>query len=162
MKIVTLHSFRRANEEATLLWALSSTQYPLLNEAIQNEATAQMIESLGSFALNTRRVLEQLPKSSNFMLMQGRWNWKPMTDMKQEIRMWDALNLIIHSNDLEVGFERLPDEAAHVIGGALVIPYVLCKTDRRQKTYIDPFALSHSFFYQVREVFLKSQGQNGA
>lgn len=61
----------------------------------------------------------------------------------------DALNRIIHAQQLQVGFEELPAKISVIDGGALVVPYVKASTDRKKLAFIDPFALSHAFLYRA-------------
>lgn len=64
-------------------------------------------------------------------------------------RLRDALNRIIHATDFEVGFERLPNGAAKIEGGAVCVLYLKAKTDQREDALIDVFALASCFFHRV-------------
>lgn len=147
MEPVTLHSLHRAADEAVRLWALASAQYPKSHPLILEVATSTIIEVVSTFALNARRALEVLPPNVKFPLAQPRWSWAPTSDgeLVQDLR--DALNRIIHAQQLQVGFEQLPAQVAVIDGGALVVPYVKAATDRKKLAFIDPFALSHAFLY---------------
>src|SRR5438093_778638 len=149
MEVITRHSFDRAASCATRLWSLSSTQFPQRNAVILNCATEEMIENISSFAVNARRVLEAMPHTSQYRLEASRWQTHPTAGhpVVQDFR--DALNRIVHAVLLEVGFEQLPKEVSIIDGGPVVIPYVFATTDRREKSYIDPFSLAHAFFYQL-------------
>jgi hypothetical protein len=149
MELITQHSLNQATNAASLLWSLASAQYPEKNQLLVDTAIAEMIEQLDIFALNTRRVMERLQKQKPVQLTSKRWVWTPSSEMPVVSNFQDALNHIIHAHTLEVGVERLPRETSVIDGGAVVIPYVLAKTDKREKAYIDPFALAHAFFYQV-------------
>ncbi len=149
MEVIVQHSFNRATEEASILWAIASSQYPLQNKLIQLHIVAQTIEIVSAFALNARRVVERLPKTEKFNLSSHRWDWQPTSKMNKVGDFVDALNHIIHAKTLEVGMETLPEKASIIDGGAVCIPYVLASTDRKDKAYIDPFALAHCFYYQV-------------
>lgn len=149
MEEITLHSIEKASEEAVKLWALSSSQYPFKSRLIQQHVNVTTIEVISSFALNARRAMEVLPSNIKYPLNAPRWNWKP-TDGGKIIRsLWDALNQIIHAQRLFVGFERLPNEISVIDGGAIIIPYIKAKTDRKELAFIDPFALSHAYLYDV-------------
>jgi hypothetical protein len=58
----------------------------------------------------------------------------------------DALNRIVHATEFEVGFERLPDKAANIRGGAIGVVYLRTRTDQREEALIDVFALASCFF----------------
>jgi hypothetical protein len=147
MEPITEHSLHRAADEAVRLWALASAQYPKSHPLILQVATTAFVEVVSSFALNARRALEVLPPGVKFPLAQPRWNWAPTASGELVQDFWDALNRIIHAQQLQVGFEELPPKLAVINGGALVVPYVKAATDRRKLAFIDPFALSHAFLY---------------
>jgi hypothetical protein len=153
MEVITRHSFDRAATCATRLWSLSSTQFPKRNAVILKYASGEMIENISSFALNARRVLEAMPHTLKFRLEASRWQTDPTAGhpVVQDFR--DALNRIVHALSLQVGFEQLPTEVSIIDGGTLVIPYVFATTDRKEKSYIDPFSLAHAFFYQLYPEF---------
>lgn len=48
-----------------------------------------------------------------------------------------------------MGFERLPDNASVIDGGAIVVPYIQAETDRKELAFIDPFSLSHAYLNGV-------------
>lgn len=147
MEPVTEHSLHRAADEAVRLWALASAQYPKSHPLIIQVATTAFVEVVSTFALNARRALEVLPPGVKFPLAQPRWNWAPKSDGELVKDLRDALNRIIHAQQLQVGFEELPAKVAVIDGGALVVPYVRAATDRKKLAFIDPFALSHAFLY---------------
>jgi hypothetical protein len=62
------------------------------------------------------------------------------------------LNRIVHATEFEVGFERLPETAARIDGGAIGVIYLRTKTDQREEALIDVFALASCFFHQVLPV----------
>ena len=149
MEVITRHSLNQATNAASLIWSLASAQYPERNALLVNTASAEMIQQLDIFALNARRVTERLPMGTPVRLTGRRWKWSPATEMPEVTLFRDALNHIIHARVLEVGIERLPADLSVVDGGAVVVPYVLAETDKKEKAYLDPFALAHAFFYQV-------------
>lgn len=155
MEEITLHSVQKASEEAVKLWALASAQYPFQNSIIQEETKATVIEVISSFSLNTRRAMEILPPKVKYPLNVARWNWSPTIKGGKVTDLWDALNRIIHAQKLEVGFERLPDSISVIDGGAIIIPYIRAKTDRRKLAFIDPFSMSHAFLYGVLPALLE-------
>lgn len=149
MEPIVRHSLERAAEEAVRLWALGSAQYPRRHQPIVEAARIAAVEAVSAFALNARRAMEALPKSDKFALAQPRWHWAPTKGGEVVSDLWDALNRVIHARKLEVGFVELPADTSVIDGGALVIPFVQAETDRRALAFIDPFALSHAFLYQV-------------
>jgi len=153
MNQITKESIIKASTEAVKLWALSSSQYPSDNRLIQLEAKSTMIEVISSFALNARRTMEVLPKNCKYFLIAKRWNWEPTTAKNVILDLWESLNFIVHAQDLQIGFERLPQSTSIIQGGAICIPYILAKTDRKELSYVDPFAMSHAYLYQVMPLF---------
>ena len=143
------HSQLRATEEAVILWALASAQYPLDHKTIQGRASVMLVEAVSSFALNARRALEASLERSQIKLVQPRWKWIPKMEGEIVTNLWDALNRIIHAKRLEVGWEKLPSDVSTIANGAIVIPYVQAETDRRALAFVDPFALAHAFLYKA-------------
>ena len=145
-KIIRI-SIDRASDEAVKLWALASTQYPKDHGLILDAATSTIIEVVSAFALNARRSLEVVPPSVRFALKPSRWNLAPAPDAERVGDLRDALNRIIHAQELRVAFVPLPDALSVLEGGALVFPYVQAATDRKTLAFIDPFAMAHAFLY---------------
>jgi len=156
MEQVTFHSVMRAAYEAVRLWALASAQYPKQHGLIVNVAAACIIEVVSVFALNARRALEVLPPTQKFQIAQPRWLWEPKVEGEVVHDLRDALNRIIHAQQLDVGFEELPQKNSVIDEGALVVPYVRAATDRKELAFIDPFALSHAFLYSVLPLLFDS------
>lgn len=153
MEFVTRHSLIRAQDEACVLWAMASAQYPVNAENIREFAAVRVVETLSGFALNARRAMEALPFSPQIQLKQPRWLWKAQDSGEVVRELRDALNRVVHAQVLLAGFERLPDHLSVIDGGAVVIPYVQAKTDRRELAYIDVFAVAHAFFDEVTRAF---------
>ena len=149
METIIRHSKVRATEEAIVLWALASAQYPLDQRLIQDQATVMMVEAISTFSLNARRAFEVAPERPLIELKQPRWKWVPKTSGAVVANLWDAVNRIIHARKLEVGWEAVPTNASVIAAGAIVIPYVQAETDRRALAFIDPFALAHAFLYEA-------------
>lgn len=149
MKPVIQHSIRRATDEAIVLWSLASAQFPKKNEVILNVATGQIIEAISQFAMNARRSMESVSKSQKFGLTQPRWAWESKKGQALVADFRYATNRIIHAKSLRVGFEELPQNIAVIDEGAFVIPYVEAETADRQAAFIDPFAFSHAYLYQI-------------
>lgn len=146
---IVRHSLRRATEEAVIIWALASAQYPIDHRAIQEKATVMLIEAVSSFAINARRALESVSGRSGINLVQPRWHWVPVKKGEVVKDLWDALNRVIHAKKLDVGWERIPSNISVIAGGAVVVPYVQAETDRRALAFIDPFAMAHAFLYHA-------------
>jgi hypothetical protein len=147
-KIVHI-SIDRASDEAVKLWALASTQYPKDHGLILDAATSTIIEVVSAFALNARRSLEILPPKVRFALRQPRWNWTPSPGEERVSDLRDALNRIIHAQELRVAFVPLPPGLSVLEGGALVAPYIQAATDIKTLASIDTFALAHAFLYEA-------------
>ena len=132
-----------------MLWALASAQYPAQHQLILDTAQVAVVEAVSSFALNARRAMEVLNGANRFRMDSPRWQWAPSGPGELVSDLRDALNRVIHAQTLEVGFTILPPSVAVIDGGAVAVPYVRAATDRKQLAFIDPFALSHAFLYQV-------------
>ena len=156
MNYILHHSTEKATDEAVRLWALASTQYPIKHQPILDASMAAMIEVISSFALNARRAMEIIPVSQKFALSQPRWNWKPANGDEKVNDLRDALNRIVHAQQLEVCFVAAPANISVMSGGAVVIPFLQARTDRKSLACIDPFAVSHAFLYEVLPVLSAS------
>jgi hypothetical protein len=146
---IVSHSRVRATEEAVIIWALASAQYPIDHRIIQGNATVLLIEAVSSFAINARRAIESLAGPSEINLVQPRWQWLPEKEGEVVRDLWDALNRVIHAKRLDVGWERIPSNISVISGGAIVVPYIQAETDRRALAFIDPFAMAHAFLYNA-------------
>lgn len=155
-EFVARHSLMRAQDEACVLWAMASAQYPINAENIREVAAVRVVEALSAFALNARRAMEALPGPLRIELRQPRWMWTPAESGEIVKDFRDALNRVLHAQVLLAGFERLPEHLCVIDGGAVVIPYVQAKTDRKELAYIDVFAVAHAFFAEVAGAFTLS------
>jgi hypothetical protein len=145
--IIIRISIDRASDEAVQLWALASAQYPKDHGLILDATTTTIIEVISAFALNARRALEILPPTARFTLQQSRWDWKVAAGEERVSDFRDALNRIIHAQQLGVRFVDHAPEYPALKAGALVVPYIEAATDRKSAAFIDPFALAHAFLY---------------
>lgn len=127
------------------------------NRLIQEYAKATIIEVISSFASNARRAMEILPPKVKYPLNAARWKWEPTIEGEKVASLWDALNRIIHAQKLYVGFERLPDGVSVIDGGAIIVPYIRAETDRKELSFIDPFALAHAFLYGALPALIKAR-----
>lgn len=149
MEEIIRHSIEKASDEAVKLWALSCSEYPFQNKMIQEHINIVIIDILSSFALNARRAMEILPsKVEEYPLTAKRWKWEPIGAEEIPYFRW-ALDRIIHAKKLNVGFEYLPDNPSGLDGGALIVPYIEAGTDRKKSAFIDLYALSYTFLYDV-------------
>ena len=150
METVTSHSINRAIDESVALWSLTSAQYPIRGGAvIQKRLEYLVVESASAFSFNVRRAMEALPIDQEFTLNSPRYEWQPISDGEIVVSLWDALNRIIHSRKMTIGFEQLPAKLSVMPGGAYVVLYLCAETDRRKLAFVDVFALSHCFLYKV-------------
>ena len=149
MQKIAAHSAQKATDEGVRLWALASAQFPVRHGLILDAAETAIIEVISSFALNARRAMETLPGKERYELTQPRWKWdtKDGDEVVRELR--DALNRIIHAQQLEVRFVKLPPSVSVIDGGAVVVPFLHARTDRKSTACIDPFALAHVYLYKV-------------
>ena len=159
MEAVTEHSAERATEEAVRLWSFSSAQYPIEDGAvIQARLEYMIVESASAFSFNARRAMEVLHPGQEFKLRQPRYEWKPTVEGRVVGNLWDALNRIIHSRKMRIGFVQLPAHLTVITGGAYVVPYLQADTDKRRNlAFVDIFALSHCFLYDALPVVLSSR-----
>lgn len=163
-QLIASQSIHRASEAATQLWALASTQYPFQNGAlIQRYSEVAVIDLLTAFATNGRRAMEACGITENIYLKQPRWTWKPTTNNQKVGELREAFNRIVHAQQLDVGFEKLPADVSSVNGGGLVIPYVMAQTDRKELSFIDLFAMAHAWLFQVMPLIqgTEQQAQQG-
>lgn len=145
----------QAEASAARLWALGSAPFPLRNGMIiQSHIEQAVIETAIDFAIHTRRLLDNHRISSRFTLDEPFWHWEPTGGLKKVEDLREALNRIVHAIDFEVGFERLPENASKIEGGAISVLYLQTRTDKREMALIDVFALASCFFHQVLPVLL--------
>jgi hypothetical protein len=149
MHHITTHSAERAADAAVHLWALASTQFPRQHHLILEAAQSALIDVVSSFALNARRAMEILPVGAKFALRQPRWQWSAGPGEETVTDLRDALNRIVHAQELHVRLVELPASLSVMEGGAVVVPFVQARTDRKPLACIDPFALSHAYMYDV-------------
>ena len=116
-----------------------------------------MIESASAFSFNARRAMEVLPIDQKFTLDSPRYEWQLINDGEIVVSLREALNRIIHSRKMTIGFEKLPAKLSVMPGGAYVVLYLCAETDRRKLAFVDVFALSHCFLYKVLPALLTAQ-----
>jgi hypothetical protein len=143
---IARHSRVRATEEAVIIWALASTQYPIDHRVIQEKVTVMLIEAVSSFAIDARRALESFSERSGIKLVEPRWNWVPKREVVKDL--WDSESSNTRKK-LDVGWEEILANISAIAAGAIVVPYVQAETDRRPLAFIDPFAMAHAFLYSA-------------
>ena len=143
-------ALRQAEAAATRLWAFGSAPFPFTNGAIiQSHAEQAVTDTAIAFAIHVRRLLDNRNIRTQFTLDEPFWHWSATGALTKVKQLRDALNRIVHATEFTVGFERLPDGAAKIEGGAISVLYLKTKTDQREDALIDVFALATCFFHQV-------------
>ena len=146
-------ALQQAEEAAAKLWALGSAPFPFANGAIiQGHIERSVTDTAIAFAIHVRRILDNKAIRSKFTLDEPFRIWCPAHPLIKVADLRDALNRIVHATEFEVGFERLPDDAAKIAGGAIGVIYLRTRTDQREEALIDVFALASCFFHQVLPV----------
>jgi hypothetical protein len=146
-------ALQQAEAAAARLWAFGSAPFPLANGAIiQGHVEQAVTDTAIAFAIHVRRLLDNRDIRTKFTLDEPFWHWSPKGGVPKVADLRDALNRIVHATAFHVGFERLPDEAARIEGGAISVLYLKTKTDQREEALIDVFALASCFFHQVLPV----------
>ncbi len=107
------------------------------------------MDSVTEFATNGRREMEAYELKKNVYLKEPRWDREPTKKHDKVGELREALNRIIHAQQLEVGFENSSAKASWMGGEGVVITYVLARTDRKELSYLDLFAMAHAWLFQV-------------
>ncbi len=150
MADINQFALQQAEAAAAKLWALGSAPFPLANGAlIQSHIEQAVTDTAITFAIHVRRLLDNRDIRTRFTLDEPFRHWSPTRGLTKVALLRDALNRIVHATEFEVGFERLPENAAKIEGGAIGVIYLRTKTDQREEALIDVFALASSFFHQV-------------
>jgi len=143
-------ALQQAEAAAARLWAFGSAPFPLANGAvIQSHIEQEVTETAIAFAIHVRRILDNKAVRAKFILDMPFRHWSPANGVAKVPVLRDALNRIVHPTEFQVGFERLPDDASKISGGAIGVVYLRTKTDQRDEALIDVFALASCFFYEV-------------
>ena len=143
-------ALQQAEAAAARLWAFGSAPFPLANGAIiQTHIEHSVTDTAIAFAIHVRRLLDNRDIHSKFKLDEPFRHWSPAHGLTKVSLLRDALNRIVHATEFTVGFERLPDNAAKIEGGAIGVIYLRTRTDQREEALIDVFALAACFFHQV-------------
>jgi hypothetical protein len=85
-----------------------------------------------NFAIHVRRILDNNAIRTKFTLDEPFRHWCEHR-LPKVADLRDALNRIVHATEFEVGFERLPDKAANITGGAIGAIYLRTRTDQREE-----------------------------
>ena len=143
-------ALQQAEAAAAGLWAFGSAPFPFANGAIIQAHVEQAVTDTAiAFAIHVRRLLDNRDIRTKFTLDEPFWHWSPTGGVPKVTVLRDALNRIVHATEFKVGFERLPDKAARIEGGAINVLYLKTRTDQREEALIDVFALASCFFHQV-------------
>jgi hypothetical protein len=135
---------------AARLWAFGSAPYPISGGAIiQRHIEQEVTNTAIAFAIHVRRILDNKAVRAKFSLDEPFRIWSAAKGLTQVNLLRDALNRIIHATEFKVGFERLPDDASRILGGAIGVIYLSTRTDQRDEALVDVFALASCFFHKV-------------
>jgi len=147
---INAFALQQAEAAAAKLWALGSAPFPLANgKVIQQHIEHEVTDTAIAFAIHTRRLLDNRLLGAKFVLDEPFLHWTPTQGLNKVTNLRDALNRIVHATEFLVGFERLPDSATKIEGGAIAVIYLRTRTDQREEALIDVFALASCFFHQV-------------
>ena len=150
MSDINAFALQQAEAAAARLWAFGGAPFPLANGAvIQEHVEMDVTETAIAFAIHARRILDNNAITTKFTLDEPFRHWTPAKGLTKVRDLRDALNRIVHATEFKVGFERLPDSAAKIDGGAIGVIYLRTKTDKREEALIDVFALASCFFHKV-------------
>ena len=56
----------------------------------------------------------------------------------------------------------MPDQASWITPDSVAVPYVQAETDRKELSFIDPFAMAHAFLYQALPALYSARPENEA
>lgn len=155
MTDINLFARQQAEAAAATLWALGSAPFPLENGALVQDHIRHLVTDTAiSFAIHARRLLDNKTSNrfSSISLDSPFWDWEPAQGLIKTTDFREALNRIVHATTFEVGFERLPEAASKIDGGAVGVIYLKARTDRYPEALIDVFSLASCFFARVLPV----------
>ena len=147
---INAFALQQAEAAAAKLWAFGSALFPLANGAlIQSHIEQEVTDTAIAFAIHVRRILDNKAIRDRFVLDEPFRIWSAANDLTKVHMLRDALNLIVHATEFQVGFEKLPDETSKIVGGAIGVIYLRTRSDQREDALIDVFALAACFFHKV-------------
>jgi hypothetical protein len=153
-------ALQKAEAAAANLWAFGTAVFPFANGAmLQRHVEQEVTDTAIAFAVHVRRILDNRNIHMQFALDDPYWQWAPAQNMTKVAVLRDALNRIVHATKFTVGFERLPDHAHKIAGGAICVLYLKTETDRREESLIDVFSLAACFYHRVLPVLLPAGGE---
>jgi len=159
MNDINEFAMQRAEAAAARLWAFGSAPFPFANGAsIQRHIEQEVTDTAIAFAIHVRRILDNMTIRTKFTLDEPFRHWTPARGLTKVSELREALNRIVHATEFQVGFERLPDDASRISGGAIGVIYLLTRTDKREEALIDVFALASCFFHQLLPVVRPPSG----
>lgn len=150
-------ALQQAESAAARLWAFGSAPFPFANGSIiQSHIEELVTDTAIVFAIHARRIMDNRAIRGKFVLSEPFRIWSPANGLTKVEDLRDALNRIVHATEFHVGFERLPDDAAKIAGGAIGVIYLWTKTDQRKEALIDVFALASCFFHQILPILRRT------
>lgn len=153
MSDINEFALQQAEAAAAKLWAFGTASFPFANGAvIQTHIEQSVTETAIAFAIHVRRLLDNREVRTKFALDEPFRHWAPVGGLTKVQALRDALNRIVHATEFSVGFERLPDKATKIVGGAIGVIYLKTRTEQREEALIDVFSLASCFFHQVLPV----------
>ncbi|HDN9024112.1 hypothetical protein [Aeromonas veronii] len=150
---IVINSFEISKLDAISIWSICGAQY-ISNTDVLHPVERGLQGIIGSFALNTRRVLESFDKDTKFLLMQSCWSPSGRINIKDiESDLWNTLKLIVHTSSFEVIFEHLPDHLSYISSENRVITFIKVSTYRRKEVFVYPFSMAYTFLSGVQTKF---------
>ena len=116
---------------------------------MQRLVDEEIVDALSMFAISARRAMETMEGNNKFSLVEKRWEWEPTNGGEKVCDFGEALNRIIHARTMEVGFIEVPRHISLIEAGAICVPFVRAATDRLPDAFIDLFALSYGYLFEV-------------
>lgn len=150
MNDINEYALGQAEVAAAKLWALGSAPFPYANGAtLQRHVEREVTDTAISFAISTRRILDNNSLRDRFTLEEPLRVWSPTPGLTKVRLLRDALNRIVHATEFQVGFELLPADKSNFKGGAIGVIYLRVRTDQREDALVDVFALASCFYHRV-------------
>jgi hypothetical protein len=135
---------KSAFRDAIRLSALAYASY-FPNDQIISEAERQIVDCLGSFAINARRTLELLD-IQGVRIEGGRWKFKDaVKDLNEATDLRDTVNKIVHARMLQVFVFQKETNVFLDAGHEWVFTYAAIRSDRGPTVHVNPVGLAYSF-----------------
>ena len=141
---------QQAEAAAARPWTFWGAPFPLANGAIIQSHMEQLVtDTVIALAVHVRRILDNRAIRTKFTLDEPFRHLSPAHGLAKVATLRGALSRIVHATEFEVGFERLSDNTAKILGGAIGVIYLRTKTDHREDTLIDLFARASCFVHRA-------------